>query len=81
MQQAGWESADRKKWDWAENSAGGFEPPEGFRTATRGIVESIQRHIHELMVGNLLTNDDGGVSPKYQQLTDLYMEVLSADVR
>ena len=79
MKEAGWEQPGREAWNWpaAEN---GLAAPAAYGEATRGIVQEIQRHIQELIVGDMLDDTDDAVPPKYLPLVERYMEVLSADV-
>jgi hypothetical protein len=81
MTAAGWGQSGRQEWNWPRLATTALEPPAEYRTASRAIVEEIQRYIQELMVGGILAGQDEPVPPKYESLVERYLQVLSSDLQ
>lgn len=54
-----------------------IDVPAGYGMAVRNVVQEVQAHIQELLLGDLLSSKDEVTPPQYSELVERYYEVLA----
>lgn len=58
-----------------------IDVPAGYGMAVRNVVQEVQAHIQELLLGDLLSSKDEVTPPQYSELVERYYEVLAKQKR
>ncbi len=77
--QAALEDGVGPRWDWMIGPDGYYVAPEPYHTSLRFVVESLQRHMQELILADLLSSRDAAVPPEFEDFVSRYLQVLAAD--
>ena len=86
MKEAGWtEEAESFKvtgTGWViDRNRERIDVPAGYGMAVRNVVQEVQAHIQELLLGDLLSSKDEVTPPQYSELVERYYEVLARQKR
>ena len=86
MKEAGWsEDAEHfkvKGEGWIiDRNRERIDVPVGYGMAVRNVVQEVQAHIQELLLGDLLSSKDEVTPPQYSELVERYYEVLAKQKR
>lgn len=86
MKEAGWtEETENFKvtgTGWViDRNRDRIDVPAGYGMAVRNVVQEVQAHIQELLLGDLLSSKDEVTPPQYSELVERYYEVLARQKR